>query len=209
MLTERLQAAIDREVAGSPRAQTLVAQLEGRSMAIEARYTPWRITLRASAGRVLLDRSAAALSNAAQANAAQANAALAGSPLSLLALLRENPSDVIRRGDVTLTGDARVAEQFQELLQLLRPDLEETLSRVLGDVPAHRMGALLRQAIDYGRSTSQTVATNLGEYLTHERRELVPRAEAAEFLAQVDTLREQVDRVAARVAKLETARNNR
>jgi ubiquinone biosynthesis accessory factor UbiJ len=192
MITERLQAAVDREVEGSPRALELLQLLEGRSLRIEARYTPWRVTLRASGARLLLDRSAEG----------SADAHLSGTPMSLLALARETPADVIRRGDVTITGDGGVAERFQELIQLLRPDLEETLSKVIGDVPAYGLGQLLRRSVGFGRDSAHTVARNVGEYLTHERRELVPRAEAQAHLDAVDALRERVDRLAARVDAL-------
>jgi ubiquinone biosynthesis protein UbiJ len=111
---------------------------------------------------------------------------------------------VIRRGDVSISGDGEVAARFQELLQLLRPDLEAGLARVVGDIPAHGAGLLLRKALDYGRSSLRTTATNAGEYLAHEKQVLVPRAEAEQYLQEVDVLREQTDRLAARVAALES-----
>jgi ubiquinone biosynthesis protein UbiJ len=40
---------------------------------------------------------------------------------------------------------------------------------------------------------------NVAEYLGHERRDLIPRAEAEQFLQGVDSLREDVDRLAARI----------
>jgi ubiquinone biosynthesis protein UbiJ len=128
---------------------------------------------------------------------------ITGTLLALLSLRREEPADVIRRGDVPTTGDAELAMRFQELLQLLRPDLEAGLARVVGDIPAYGAGSLLRKALDYGRGTLRTQAMNAGEYLAHEKRVLVPRSEAEEFLQQVDALREQADRLAARVRALE------
>lgn len=192
MLTERLQAAIDREVQGSPRARELLALLEGQSLAIEARYTPWRMTLHAAPDRLLLEKGAAD----------DADARLSGTPLALLALARENPADVIRRGDVTIDGDGQVAERFQQIIQLLRPDLEEALSGLMGDVPAQGVGKLLRMAAGYGRDSLHTVARNVGEYVAHERGELVSSAEARQFLDEVDRLRERTDRLAARVDAL-------
>lgn len=192
MITERLQAVVDREVAGSPRARELLALLDGRRLLVEARYTPWALTLHATGGRLLLVRG----------SGHGADATLAGTPLSLLSLLREEPGEVIRRGDVRLQGDAQVAERFQQLLQLLRPDLEEGLSRVLGDVPAHGLGQLLRRAAGYGRDSLHTMARNVGEYVAHERSDLVTRAEATAFLDGVDELRERTDRLAARLAAL-------
>jgi ubiquinone biosynthesis protein UbiJ len=200
MITERLQAAIDREIAASPRARELLTQLEGRSLAIEARYTPRQVTLRATAGRLQIDRNA-------QDGASDAR--LAGTPFALAMLARENPSEVIRRGDVTLTGDGQVAERFQELVSLLKPDLEDSLSRIVGDVPAHAAGGLLRRVLGFGRDSADTLARNAGEYLVHERRTLVPRAEAQDFLEQVDELRERADRLEARVDALTRAQADR
>jgi ubiquinone biosynthesis accessory factor UbiJ len=193
MLTARIQAAVDREVAGSPRARELLAELAGRTLQVTLRFTPWRAWLHASGQRLLITRS----------ESGSADASVSGSPLAMLAMLREPPEDVIQRGDVRIEGDAEVARKFQQLAELLRPDLEEALSRIVGDVPAHGIGNFLRRALDYGRGSARTAAMNVGEYLTHERRELVPRAEADPFLKDVDTLRESTDRLAARVAELE------
>jgi ubiquinone biosynthesis protein UbiJ len=193
MLTERLQAMVDRAVEGSPRARALLVQLDGRRMQVSARHTPWQLTLHARDGRLLLSRQAAP----------DADVRLSGTPLSLLALLREDPAAVIRRGDATLAGDAEAGQHFQELAQLLRPDLEAGLARVIGDIPAHGLGSLLRSALDWSRAAATTQADNIGEYLAHERAVLVPRAEGRKFLEDVDALRESTDRLEARIAVLE------
>ena len=80
--------------------------------------------------------------------------------------------------------------------------MEEELSRLLGDVPAHQLGGLARSALGWLRRGVRTSADNLAEYLAHERRDLVPRAEAQGFLHDVDTLREDADRLEARVNAL-------
>jgi ubiquinone biosynthesis protein UbiJ len=196
MLTERIQAVVDRNVAGSPRARALLAELQGRSLRIAARYTPWRVTLTATDGRLLLSRTAEG----------PVDATLSGTPFALLSMTREDPQEVIRRGDAQIEGDGQVAGLFQELALLLRPDLEAELAQVIGDIPAYGVGSLLRRALDYGRSVARTAEQNVGEYLAHERRALVPQAEARQFLEEVDALRESVDRVAARVARLEAGR---
>lgn len=202
MLTLRLQKLLDEKVAGSPRARDLLQQLEGRRMRIIARYTPWEITLLAEGGHLRLLPGEPALK--ADGPWPQPDVTLAGTPLALMALQREDAAAVIRRGDVTLTGDGETGARFQELALLLRPDLEEGLSRLIGDIPAHGAGTLLRKAIEWGRTSLATQAANAGEYLAHERRVLVPRAEARQFIEEVDALREQTDRLAARVALLES-----
>jgi ubiquinone biosynthesis protein UbiJ len=202
MLTERLQALLDEKVAGSPRAQALLAQLDGRRMLVVAKYTPWEITLMAEGGRLRLLPGEPATDAGAPWPAPDVT--LSGTPLALLALQRaEDPAGVIRRGDVALYGDGEVGQRFQELAMLLRPDIEEGLSRVIGDIPAHGAATLLRKALDWGRQALDTQAMNVGEYLAHESQVLVPRAEARQFIEEVDALRERVDRLAARVALLE------
>jgi ubiquinone biosynthesis protein UbiJ len=46
---------------------------------------------------------------------------------------------------------------------------------------------------------------NISEYLAHERRDLVPRGEGEHFIRGVDTLREDVDRLEARLDLLTRA----
>ena len=75
MLTERIQALIDRQIGGSPRARALLRELQGHSLDIEARYTPWRVQLTALPDKLTLDRNPQA----------PGVAAISGSPLSLLA----------------------------------------------------------------------------------------------------------------------------
>jgi ubiquinone biosynthesis protein UbiJ len=106
---------------------------------------------------------------------------------------------VLQRGDVRIDGDAELAQKFRELALLLRPDLEEELSLVLGDVPAHQLGRFARAAFAWTRKAAATTVRNVAEYLGHERQDLVPRSEAEQFLQGVDTLREDVDRLAARI----------
>jgi ubiquinone biosynthesis protein UbiJ len=196
MLTQKIQALLDEQVAGSPRARELLVLLDGRRMRIVARHTPWELSLLAQEGRLRVLRGDAGRTPAADAT-------LTGTPFGLLALLREDPAAVIRRGDVTLAGDGEIGARFQELAMLLRPDLEAALAGVVGDIPAWGAGSLLRKALAFGRASVATQATNVGEYLAHERRLLVPRAEARQFIEEVDALREQTDRLAARVAQLE------
>lgn len=192
MLTQRIEAALNAQVRASPRAAELLAQLAGRRLVITARYTPWQLSVRSDGIALLLSRDASGASDAA----------ISGTPINLVALGGNSPEAVIRRGDVTIEGDAQIANQFRELGALLRPDLEEELSRLVGDVPAHQLGLVARQTLEWLRRSARTTTSNVAEYLAHERRDLVPRAEADDFLHGVDKLREDVDRLEARIAQL-------
>ena len=133
------------------------------------------------------------------------DADISGSLLNLAALAGSHPEEVIQRGDVTIRGDAEVAQKFRELAMLLKPDVEEELSRLIGDTPAHQALRLVRMATGFGRRAAQTGVRNVAEYLAHERGDLVPRAEAEDFYRGVERLREDLDRVEARARLLENA----
>ena len=122
--------------------------------------------------------------------------------LNLAALAGSHPEEVIQRGDVEIRGDAEVAQQFRELAMLLKPDVEEELSRLIGDTPAHQALRLVRMATAFGRRAATTGVRNVAEYLAHERRDLVPRAEAEDFYRGVERLREDLDRLEARTRLL-------
>jgi ubiquinone biosynthesis protein UbiJ len=196
MLTSTLENVLNRGLPRSPRAQQLCAELAGRRVAVSV--TPVQ-----SGGYVLVESTGDSLKlsavTAGTPVGAPPDATVTGGPLSLLALSGSAPEAVLQRGDVRIDGDAELAQKFRELALLLRPDLEEELSLVLGDVPAHQLGRFARAALGWTQKAAATTVRNVAEYLGHERRDLVPRSEAEQFLQGVDTLREDVDRLAARI----------
>jgi ubiquinone biosynthesis protein UbiJ len=198
MLTSTLENVLNRGLPRSPRAQQLCGELAGRRVAITIAAVQ-----SAGSGYVLVESTGASLKLSAVSASTLANAppdaTITGGPFSLLALSGSAPEAVLQRGDVRIDGDAELAQKFRELTLLLRPDLEEELSLVLGDVPAHQLGRFARAAFGWTRKAAATTVRNVAEYLGHEQRDLVPRSEAEQFLQGVDTLREDVDRLAARI----------
>jgi ubiquinone biosynthesis protein UbiJ len=193
MLTATLENVLNRGLPRSPRAQQLCAELAGRSVAV---------AITGSSRRILVESTGLSLKlRAVSAGplASPGDATISGGPFSLLALSGPAPEAVLQRGDVRIDGDAELAQKFRELALLLRPDLEEELSLVVGDVPAHQLGRFARAAFGWTLKAASTTVRNAAEYLGHERRDLVPRSEADQFLRGVDTLREDVDRLAARI----------
>ena len=110
------------------------------------------------------------------------DATLSGTPLSLLRLAGPAPEAALRGGAVHIEGDAEVAQTFSELLKAAQPDLEEELSRVVGDVAAHQIGNAARSALGFARRAHDTFLQNVAEYLQEEGRDVPNRTEAEEFL---------------------------
>jgi ubiquinone biosynthesis protein UbiJ len=191
MLTATLENLLNRGLPRSPRARELCRELAGTSLGVEVRGM-LRMLVRSSGDVLKLKADASA----------QADAELTGGVLSLLALAGPTPEAVLQRGAVQIRGDADIARKYRELAQLLKPDLEEELSLAIGDVPAHQLARLARYTLGWSRHAAATAVGNVAEYLAHERADLVPRAEADQFTSGVDRLREDVDRLEARIALL-------
>jgi ubiquinone biosynthesis accessory factor UbiJ len=194
VLTQILGNLLSRGLPRSLRARQLCAELAGRSLALEV----------SGFGTLRIGSTGATLS--VTAGGANADARVSVGPLGLLRLAGDDAQQAVQRGTAAVSGDAEVAARFRELLQLLRPDAEEELSLVVGDVPAHQLGRLARTLASLMRRTVDTAWRSSADYLAHERADLVPRREGEPFLRAVDALREDVDRAAARLEQLGRSR---
>ena len=203
VLERLLDRAVASALADSPRAAELIEALRGCRLGIQVSGTPWRALIE-STGRTLKLLRPAATGATSNADAdADADATIVGAPLSLLALTGDDPQAVIHRGDARIEGDPEIAQQFRELGLLLRPDLEAGMARLLGRSGAHLAMRGLRAAADWTRTAAWTQVRNTAEYLAHESGDLVSRPEAEHYLRGVDQLREQLDRIEARLQIIE------
>jgi ubiquinone biosynthesis protein UbiJ len=197
MLTQSIENLLNRNLPRSPRAQELCVLLKGKAVRVRAQGLGWQLDIESLGSSLRLTKSAEA--------PREPDAAIAGSLMNLAALAGPNPEQVIQRGDVTIRGDAELAQKFRELATLLRPDVEEELSRLIGDSAAHHALRLVRMVSDFGRRAVHTGTRNVAEYLAHERGDLVPRAEAEDFYRGVERLREDLDRLEARAQQVRLA----
>ncbi len=194
-LLRPFESVLNRNVGASTPARELLQQLAGRAFAIEAGAAPGPVI------RVRIAADAAGLR--VHASDEPADATVSGTPLSLLAMLRGDPTSRLQGGTVSIRGDAEVAKGFERLLQHAHPDLEEELARFVGDGPAYHAARLARGVLQWGRQAADSFARNVGEYLQEEGRDVPARAELEHFLGGVDRLREDVDRAEARLKLLE------
>lgn len=200
MLTESIENLLNRNLASSPAARELCVDLAGRRFGILVTGLGVHVTVESLGASLRLTSQRGATPREA------CDAEVEGSPVNLMALAGSTPEAVIQRGDVRIRGDAELAQRFQQLGRLLRPDAEEELAALFGDGVAHQLGRFARGLLDFGRRATDTGVRNAAEYFAHESGDLVSRGEADGFLADVDRLREDVDRLGARIDALASRR---
>ena len=194
-----LEAVINRCIGDSSRARELLEDLDGSSLAIIV--TGLGICLRLQALKTRL-----ALSAATVRSETAATATVEGTPPILLGLLGNAGAEGFRHSGARLSGDAPTAEAFAELLRHARPDIEEELSRIIGDIPAHEVAGAARRTDAFARRAGSAVTMNASEFLQEEARQLPPRVEVDAFSRDVDRLRDDVERAAQRLGRLERHR---
>ena len=107
--------------------------------------------------------------------------------------------------EVGIEGNADLAGAVQYLFRHLRWDLEEDLSKVVGDVLAHRMVEGGMRFAAWGGDAAQRMAQNLAEYWMEEQPLLARPTEVRQFLADVDQLRESLAQLEKRIEALNKA----
>jgi len=105
--------------------------------------------------------------------------------------------------DVETSGDVEFAGEVAYLAKHLRWDVEEDLSKVVGDAAANRAVATARAAAAWGKDASERLAAGAAEYFTEEDPLIASRVKVEDFIAGVSELRDAVERLDKRIEILE------
>ncbi|MBE3652102.1 hypothetical protein BOO91_08360 [Vibrio navarrensis] len=124
--------------------------------------------------------------------------------LSVLPQLREqaNITRLIKQDQLVLDGDIQLAQKFAQLMTDAKPDVEEWLSRVTGDVVAHSAVQGARNVGEFLRAQAKKHQNHLGQVLTEEWRVAPGPLEVAHFCDQVDDLQSATAQLEARLTRL-------
>ena len=188
------EAVVNQVLALDPEGAARLAPVEGRVLLLELTGFGTRIYVVPGESRLFLFG----------AYDAEPDCIVRGSPVALLGMvLAEHREDAVFAGAVSIDGDNRPAQVLGEVLRGLDIDWEEQLSKLLGDTLAHQLMSRARAGERWAERSGDIAGQNVREYLQEEAAVLPSRAELADFLAEVDNLRDDVERLAARVQRLE------
>jgi ubiquinone biosynthesis protein UbiJ len=131
----------------------------------------------------------------------------AAGPVALTIVAKgELPAAALKGGDhllraVEVTGNARLADAVMGLVRHLRWDFEEDLSRVTGDVVAHRVADGLRGFAAWAPDAAQRLTGAFAAYATDEAKLLLGREDLEAFAGEVTQLRDAIARLVARMRR--------
>ena len=134
----------------------------------------------------------------------EADVTIRGAPLSLLRFVFAGDRETLLLGDdVSLHGDLALATRLQQIAARMDVDIEEALAQRVGDIPAHEFMRGMRKLGGWMRASGTALLTDVSEYLRYEAAATPGREEAERFAHDVDDLRDDVERLDARIMRLE------
>ena len=117
--------------------------------------------------------------------------------------------DETARKRVEIEGSADLAGAVDYLFRHLGWDFEEDLSRVFGDIVAHRLASGGKALAAWHGDTALRLAESFAEYWTEEQPLLARPADVEKVCRKVDTLRDDVARLEKRIERLSDPRKGR
>jgi len=120
-------------------------------------------------------------------------------PQLLAALLRGEEHAL---HSVAVEGNSQLAAEVLFLARHLRWDVEEELSRFVGDIAAHRVAEAGRAFAAWHADAFARLAAAVGDYLTDEKHILARRAELDALDESVARLRDGIARLDKRLERL-------
>jgi ubiquinone biosynthesis protein UbiJ len=116
--------------------------------------------------------------------------------------LRLLAKDEAAKSYIKIDGDVHLATEVSKVLQLMRWDIEEDLSKAVGDIAAFKIGEVSKNTFAEVKKQTVNVAEILTEYWQEEKNILTKKRHLEQFIQQVDTLRNDVERLEKRLEKL-------
>ncbi|MBG61915.1 MAG: hypothetical protein CMP03_05375 [Woeseiaceae bacterium] len=124
---------------------------------------------------------------------------ISGSLISFTNLLRDNSSDALRDGSIGINGDVAVAQKFQKLFEMIKPDIEEELSHIVGDVMANNIVKFSKKTGDWMLNTRDILQENIKEYLQEEIKLMPSKYEFNFFSKEVSKIRDDIERLEKKI----------
>ncbi|MCG8672157.1 MAG: SCP2 sterol-binding domain-containing protein [Pseudomonadales bacterium] len=195
MVTGQLEAALNRALSYAPATKMRLKRLAGKSLGLKLRNPMVEMT-------ILIERKGVRVLSHLEENP---NAVIEGSFFTVMRnLAKETSTGQWLASGVKLEGDVELIQQLSTILAEQDFDVEELLSELFGDIAAHQITRATRGAFSFLKKAGKALIEESGVLLNNsEGTTLVEKQEAQSLFEQVDTLRDDYDRLEARWNQIE------
>jgi ubiquinone biosynthesis protein UbiJ len=189
-----LETALNRMLALDPDARSALRALDGRRVAVSVESPPLALEVKVEGDALRVGPV-----DAGREPDLGVRGTLAGL-LGQLPMFRRDDAPPV--GKLRIEGDAELARRLQALARDFDPDWQRPFADVFGDVIGVQVANAFATALRQARAFATEGARATAEFVTEESRDVVPKAELEAFHDDVDALRDDVERIAAKIARL-------
>lgn len=197
LICASVEVALNRTLRLEPEVLADLARLERRVLALHVEVFEWDffVEVIADGVRVLPEFDA------------RPDVRVRGTPLALARIAAHYArSEPGLPAGMQVEGDVELLARFAQLLVRVGLTPEELVARALGNGPAQRLVGGLRSLFGWGSASAKTLVGNTAEYLREETYDLARKVDVEEWADAVDTLRDDAERLEARLKLLEKGR---
>ena len=182
---------VNRQIAEKTPALDLSKELEGKVISMKIRDTEHHLDF------IMIENKLQAVNDSDDHDVQ-----ITGSLLTFTSLIKNSPEEAVRDGLLNFQGDIGIGQKFQELMRYAKPDFEEELSRVFGDMAAQNIGKVNSKVSHWVKDSKNILEQNISEYLQEEQKILPSQYEFNKFQVAVNKLRDDVDRIEIKFKKI-------
>lgn len=193
LIAAGVEGALAAALRGSSAARTDIVKLQGKVIRLELIGLPLTLYFLPEDGKVTV----------ASDYHGEAHVMVRVPAASLVATALKRDPEAVPKG-MQMNGEAETAQVFSRLLRNADLDWEELLAQRVGDVAARQIGNAVRGFMGWSRDAGSRLGQDVADYLHYESRDLPPRHEVQGFLSGVDRLRDDAERLNARLQRAAT-----
>ena len=104
-----------------------------------------------------------------------------------------------RNGNISIEGDLELANKVSQVLKKIEWDVEEDLSKYIGDIPAIHSTKIIKKVITSGKKNMVNIAGAFLEYWQEESQILTKKNDVENFNSEVDKIVEDTERLEAKM----------
>lgn len=194
LITEQLERAANLALDYAPVTRMQLGKLRGKSFALELQRPHFPLLMEVSKRHVHFQSQWEG----------QVDVTVRGPAVALLKQINSNdqtPGAFMAQG-IEIEGDQELAQHFMAILKDLDLDLESALGDLIGDMAAHQISEVARMGFGFLRNTAKAFLDQSRHLVVEERKLVVKRREFMRFEDDVSELRQDTERLQARLNKL-------
>jgi ubiquinone biosynthesis accessory factor UbiJ len=102
-------------------------------------------------------------------------------------------------GNISIEGDLELANKVSQVLKKIEWDVEEDLSKYIGDLPAIQATKILKKIVTNSKKNISNISGGLLEFWQEENKILTKKRDVETFNSEVDKIVDDTERLEAKI----------